>query len=564
MSFILSFIPQLLDQLLLSLPLSYRTFSATSEECAQDKQSVTTINHLPPEVLSAIFSIVLSDSSPNRTRARAIDFLSFLHINHFLRQVAKNDPSLWSSIGFLNGVHPDFLDAILRESQSVPLSLAFTEDPGLSNDNTLWNRVTSEFQRVRTLHVTVSSDSEGDRLRGLLSTPMPCLEECTITFQGNRNKRLEFGAAFVTPRLRSLQLSNCFVPLELYRPHGLNKVTHHSMSFHGSLTGISFPSTRYSMIVNYELRRTLRSLVIDMALAPTPADDFERMRLRTPLELPLLESLVLKGSLSVCEHLGHCIAIPDKCTREVTICFTEHPAMTLGQADVAARVAWGFLPDVQYHHSWISCNGELSSIHLVSMDKTVDAKISFDFRNLTVRIPGGLLATFVDALGRLPSFALCHIITPEEFFCCVMWKALAFNCRLLLASPEQLHISFSLNSFTPHLVEPVFARMVNVQTVTICSPQNLSNIFLTNAIRSKVFPKLTALGISLKEELSPTALLDISNLTWWRKDIVRIRFHASPLWVREHGHAGLEAIRVYLGHMTQGFSDRIRFELVEE
>ena len=64
------------------------------------RNALSPISTLPPEVLAAIFSLLCPPSSPDRNPDHHIARLRVSHVCHQWRQIALNQPLLWSNVNF--------------------------------------------------------------------------------------------------------------------------------------------------------------------------------------------------------------------------------------------------------------------------------------------------------------------------------------------------------------------------------------------------------------------------------------------------------------------------------
>ncbi|KAF4562685.1 hypothetical protein AB1N83_009550 [Pleurotus pulmonarius] len=79
-----------------------------------------TVHDMPPEVLSRIFTVLASDSAGRM--GFSLDWITVTHVCKFWYQVARDNPTLWSSINF---IHPRWAQEKLIRAKSVPLHIDY-------------------------------------------------------------------------------------------------------------------------------------------------------------------------------------------------------------------------------------------------------------------------------------------------------------------------------------------------------------------------------------------------------------------------------------------------------
>ena len=192
------------------------------------RNALQPVSSLPPEIFAAIFSslclpgIPSLGGKPSRNRAR----LRISHVCHQWREIALNQPQLWSHINS-NTVGLAGATEILVRAKSVPLYMETSVSGQHDNDRfgQFLNQVQAHLPHVR--HLSINADFLRTTYRGLESTlvsPAPILEYLSLSYPEDENKRgarrqlsitdnQVLGTLFgdSTPRLSCLKLRNCII-----------------------------------------------------------------------------------------------------------------------------------------------------------------------------------------------------------------------------------------------------------------------------------------------------------------------------------------------------------------
>ncbi|KAI0747686.1 hypothetical protein C8Q80DRAFT_1168093 [Daedaleopsis nitida] len=208
---------------------------AAYEEISQLRSlhnSLATVNRLPPELLSHVFSYLHDLPRKN------VDLIRATHICKHWRAVALKDPSLWSKFSLH---HTKAVKQYLERSKGHLLSLSLI---GLEPSRTV-NQIRPVINRIRSLHITSSEKDCIQYVFSLLTAvPAPALEELHVKYK-NPHDFIRYDIfshswsriKFVKPtfggnhRLRSLLLHE--VPF-LFRPPA-------------TLVNFEFQATRFSL-----------------------------------------------------------------------------------------------------------------------------------------------------------------------------------------------------------------------------------------------------------------------------------------------------------------------------
>ena len=203
------------------------------------RNALQPISSIPPEILIAIFShlclpgIPSLGGKPSRNRAR----LHISHVCHQWREIALNQPRLWSHVNF-NTVSLATATEILDWAKSVPLYIE-TSVSGQHDDDQFGlfpNQVQECLPHTR--HLSIGAESFGTLYRGLedaLVSPAPTLEFLSLFCQEDENKRMADGQLSIpdiqvldtlfcgsTPKLSCLKLRNCNISWNSPLFKGLN------------------------------------------------------------------------------------------------------------------------------------------------------------------------------------------------------------------------------------------------------------------------------------------------------------------------------------------------------
>ena len=190
------------------------------------RNALQPISSLPPEILTDIFASFCLPGIPSLGGKpyRHIARLRVSHVCHQWREIALNQPQLWSHINF-DTVSLAGASEILVRAKSVPLYMEIWVS-GQDEDDRLGqflNQVQVHLPHVH--HLCIGTEFVGTTYGGLLNTlisPAPTLEYLSLSFQQDENSRIAdeqlidpdiqvfdtlFGGS--TPRLSCLKLCNC-------------------------------------------------------------------------------------------------------------------------------------------------------------------------------------------------------------------------------------------------------------------------------------------------------------------------------------------------------------------
>ncbi|KAI0637351.1 hypothetical protein C8Q77DRAFT_1097155 [Trametes polyzona] len=189
--------------------------------------SVVSINRLPADLLTTIFTFVLTASEGNASLIR------ISHVCAHWRGVALGAASLWTRIA-LN--HPDGIETFLLRSKTLPVHLSLTTFR--TPVKTSLKLITSHIDRIRCLNIRVPAPVDLEFVTHRLKLAAPNLVSLSIEkIQSHRRvertqprERTKPTVFEEMPALRTLHL--CNVPL-LYIPKGPNALR--SITLHHNL-----------------------------------------------------------------------------------------------------------------------------------------------------------------------------------------------------------------------------------------------------------------------------------------------------------------------------------------
>ncbi|KAF4581643.1 hypothetical protein EYR38_002972 [Pleurotus pulmonarius] len=159
---------------------------------------------MPPEVLSRIFSILASDLFGRI--GSSLDWIIVTHVCKFWYHVARDNPTLWSSINF---IHPRWAKEKLTRTKSVPLRLDYQHN-NIQRSEKAGQEALSLALNKLPLIKTVTIEGPADVLEGFIKEmcglPAPLMEDLRlISPKGDAiNTTAIWGSLFngIAPRLK--------------------------------------------------------------------------------------------------------------------------------------------------------------------------------------------------------------------------------------------------------------------------------------------------------------------------------------------------------------------------
>ena len=184
------------------------------------RNALSPVSSLPPEVFAAIFSFVCLPvtSSPGGKQDHHLALLHVSHVCHQWREIAVNQPLLWSHVDFTSLSVAGIAEMLVR-ARSVPLSLEASV-LGHRWDDVRFSTFRKELQarvpHIRQLRIGAEPIGLQNILKGLV-LPAPALEYLSLSSLGEHRKRRMGGRICIpdtlfdgsTPRLSCIELCNC-------------------------------------------------------------------------------------------------------------------------------------------------------------------------------------------------------------------------------------------------------------------------------------------------------------------------------------------------------------------
>jgi hypothetical protein len=178
------------------------------------RNALAPISSLPPEIIAAIFSFLphmLSATTPPK-RPDPLAWLRYSHVCHQWREIALNQPLLWSHVNFTN-ISLAGVAKILARAKMAPLYLE-TRRLGKNWDRAHFSAFRREL-RLRVSHIRhLLIHTDPQHLRKALEvlvSPAPTLNSLSLLSDRKWPTTVIPETLFgvTTPRLSSLKLRNC-------------------------------------------------------------------------------------------------------------------------------------------------------------------------------------------------------------------------------------------------------------------------------------------------------------------------------------------------------------------
>jgi hypothetical protein len=257
------------------------------------RNALSPISTLPPEVFAAIFSLLCP--SPDRNLDHHLARLCVSHVCHHWREIALNQPLLWSSVNFNTLTLAGAIE-ILARAKSLPLYLEARVSHRWDHD-----RFSTELQTripcIYHLHITADHFRLQRTLEGLVS-PAPTLE-CLVlnSNRGSCDREIDFvlpdtlfnGSA---PRLSCVKLFNCEISRTSPLLKGLRYLEIRLTTSHAK------PTLAAWLDALDELPH-LETLALDSASPAAPPFPFDVMRTATLPSLTHLEIFASRGDCAL-------------------------------------------------------------------------------------------------------------------------------------------------------------------------------------------------------------------------------------------------------------------------
>ena len=227
-----------------------KTFEESIRALKLRRNALQPISYFPPEIFAAIFSFLSLPGIPSLGGTPALNLTRFRisHVCHQWREIALNQPQLWSYVDF-NAVSLAGAAEILVRAKSVPLYMEIRTSSRDYRFGLFLKEAQAHLPQIR--HLSIGAESFGlihGQLENALVSPAPTLEYLSLFFHDDENRRLAgrlvipdlpvihalFGGS--TPRLSCLKLRNCNIGwdsplfkglryLEILKPHEMARPT---------------------------------------------------------------------------------------------------------------------------------------------------------------------------------------------------------------------------------------------------------------------------------------------------------------------------------------------------
>ncbi|KAF5324006.1 hypothetical protein D9611_008262 [Ephemerocybe angulata] len=541
------------------LPVYAETPLQTSEPLC--RTSPPTFQGFPVEVLSAVFKN-LQDRQLTPTRQSlyegAIALLRTSHVSSYFRQVVLHDPSLWSAVPFLNDFPFEFLDAAMTRSKPLPLQLHVMLDDTISGEESVWDLVAQNANRVSQLLVEIEDAYRGARLKHLLLSSARSLVQCTVHFLGDEMLYLNFlerpGVQLFngdSPKLRTLRLINCFIPSSDYTLPTLSGV---SIQHTGTPWNDGVPPTnvqRFDAPGNsFTFLRSLTLIHCVQCMVP-----------RGPVPFPSLQRLVLVATPVDCWQLSRTLELPPACSRDITVGFRSLQPLSLEHAAAVAECIRGFVPcEMGYTHCAVDMNDTCPSLSLSTKEsgKPADVTVRFDLLELDVQL-GGVLVVLLKMFtsSTLPN----HTIADADPFLYRLWEELALVLRSPLVEPSILDLEFAQGSSAPHFLAALVKAMPNLRELTTRTPDVWANPRLRHLLKRRNAPALKKLTIPY-ENVTDLAVDELTQFLKSRPDVDQVSFQVHSPTVMSMGYAAEGDISSTIRVIADNFPDTVALEWV--
>ena len=265
------------------------------------------ISHLPPEILSKIFSYCASESTDHK---HPLDWIRVSHVSRHWRAVALASPSLWGSIVFSR---PKWVEEMIKRSKMA--SLAIKADLTWVTPKIL-ESVQIALRHNARIHelALIASSTTLDKLLDNSPINLPNLRSLSLAVPRKERFGTPFGYILPEsvlygefPYLRRLELTKCNIGWDSSL---LNNLTHLKMCDVSSVAR----STTNQVLDALESMSALEVLDLHEALPLVPDDAVLPLPVDRIVALPKLSHVAISSSVPECANLLQRITIPDTAT----------------------------------------------------------------------------------------------------------------------------------------------------------------------------------------------------------------------------------------------------------
>ena len=269
--------------------------------------TLSLISRLPTETLATIFVHYARDYHSKHRGCPTSTVPSWVDVSYVCRHwrdVALNCPTLWTYI-FL--VSQRWTEELLARSKKALIKICILF--GSSDDASLWlnsvEKVMDHMDRIQELRLHLPATCAHDILSKLPSRA-PHLQNLEISVRGNPNERSFVLFDGGTPALRTLELTDCPVPLPLFKLSALT-----TLNLHHSLGRSQQNLAEFLAMLRCMQDLTYLYLNLNRALPGSPefisSAAFNTLQ---KIHLPHLSRLLIAAPLSTVIALLSCVNIP--------------------------------------------------------------------------------------------------------------------------------------------------------------------------------------------------------------------------------------------------------------
>ncbi|KAJ6514264.1 hypothetical protein C8R47DRAFT_1206633 [Mycena vitilis] len=174
---------------------------------------------LPPELLSAVFRIVLGDYWLGTRRDSFFDELFDLSsVCRYWRQTAISTPALWADVALTSKSNPKFISHLLAMSGAMPLQLNLTLGlrPKWSHAAVL-SATLPDINRAQTLSISCATSTSGNEVATFLrDIPLPIVRNLRIRIHARHTLRIGGHMQNGLTRLHVLHLCRIGLPWSVF------------------------------------------------------------------------------------------------------------------------------------------------------------------------------------------------------------------------------------------------------------------------------------------------------------------------------------------------------------
>lgn len=157
-------------------------FAGIHRRLRQQRNNLSPVCRLPPEILCMIFHLCINDTRRNVMGLATIHWYFFTHVCSLWRRIAIHNPALWNFITF---DQPRWAQEMLRRSQMLPLTVHLTPSAYRRSSYDVVDTTLQCCRRISHLRLSTVKYTDLCRLTDQLKGPFPLMQslEITITFQ---------------------------------------------------------------------------------------------------------------------------------------------------------------------------------------------------------------------------------------------------------------------------------------------------------------------------------------------------------------------------------------------